>query len=464
MNVDVSTSYPEGVHSTYLSINVVTTPPVADIKQSVLRVLFVLIGIVGTFGNALVCIVISSALRKKPTTTNFLILNQAFVDLCTSIQLILLYTFSGIAIPEVGPWGEFLCRFWFSSTLLWMLFVVSTYNLVMLCLERFIAVALPLYYNARIKRKSALYMILFCWIVAPFVHFYYPIFFDYNENGICMKHLERRSAFIMGFVIIVWEFFVPFVLMSVLYICIMAALRHQQRRVHGTGHLSQNQTKTKTEGQMASLAVPQKPISLVSSSSKHPSGQGDSNAPIIVTSEQPMEASTNSSSAQASSSQGRTGQKQINSSQRLRRNLTFTLLAVFVMFGLCWLPNHMTFFLFSIGKAQLGTTWHDFTLVLAYMNMSVNPFIYAWKYRQFQQGFKAIFYRHICGRKTNDTEVVGYQFSHSSATYNNREASTKRKYGQSSPMNLPSENLVEEPAIDLLSNDVINHVSRAEKA
>lgn len=297
------------------------------------------------------------------------------------------------------------------------------------------------------------------------MHFYYPIFFDYNDNGVCKKHYERRSAFVMGFVIIVWEFVVPFVLMSGMYVCIMAVLRHQQSRVHGGGPNAGQESREAdaNRGQMASLAVPhQNPISLVSSSNLHLSPKThDSKAQIIVTSDQTVEASTNSSSAQPSSSQTRVGPKQITSSQRLRRNLTFTLLAVFVMFGLCWLPNHMTFFLFSIGKAQLQTPWHTFTLVLAYMNMSVNPFIYAWKYRQFQQGFRTIFCKGLCGSKSNSAEVLGFTFSHSSATFNNREgAATKKKYGQESPVNLPTGTVVDTAprSNDLLSNDVITEV------
>ncbi|KAJ8030461.1 D(2) dopamine receptor A [Holothuria leucospilota] len=443
-------------------VTTTTTGPIEkDAKQAVLHATYVLIGLVGTFGNALVCIVIASTIKKKGTTTNYLIFNQALVDLCTSLQLIFLYTFREMNVPQHGLWGEFLCRFWFSHTLLWTLFVVSTYNLVMLCLERFIAVTLPLYYNSRIKRKSALYMISFCWIGAPFVHFYYPIFFDYLEEGECKKHIELRSASIMGFVIIVWEFLVPFVVMSALYVCIMIALRHQQRRVHGaaTSAETNEDPNNGTERKMSNLTVPaHKPLSFISGT---PASTDGNQSHLNVTVDQLHEASTNSSSANPSS-QIRVKPKGVTSSQRLRRNLTFTLLAVFVMFGLCWMPNHMTFLLFSVGKAQLGTPWHKFTLALAYINMSINPFIYAWKYRQFQQGFKSIFCHKTCFKSNSGTEIAGAQFSYSSATHNNRDRATMSRYTQGSPRNKENggQNITppEIAANDLLTNDFTTDV------
>ena len=118
-------------------------------------VIFITIGVVGTIGNALVCIVITSTLAwSKSGTTNLLILNQAVIDSMTSFILILSYALPDPAVPKEGGWSEFICRMWVPHTLLWMLFVVSTYNLCMMSLERYFAVAYPVIYSTRFKKQN----------------------------------------------------------------------------------------------------------------------------------------------------------------------------------------------------------------------------------------------------------------------------------------------------------------------
>ena len=59
-------------------------------------------------------------------------------------------------------------------------------------------------------------------------------------------------------------------------------------------------------------------------------------------------------------------------------------------FALCTTVNEVTFFLSIIGAVRVDFTgwYYHFTVVLVLLNCCINPFIYAAKYRDFQEGVR----------------------------------------------------------------------------
>ena len=401
----LSTLLPDLTNSTL--VDPTLAPGQAPKQPIIVTVIFIIIGFVGTFGNALVCVVIASTLAwARSGTTNLLILNQAAVDTLTSVILILSYALPQPDIPETGRWAEFLCRMWVSHTLLWMLFVVSTFNLCMMSLERYIAVAFPVVYSTRFRKRTALGMIVFSWIVAPMLHYYYPVAFDYNDNGTCSNRGKSAEVAAIGVTLFIWEFFIPFVIMTVVYTRIVFLLRKQHLRVMRVAH--------DTGGNANSLP------------------RDDDTLPRIHIQKPPQSGANTPRAANAISQhpsmrhgQGKPPSGEHNAhrgvralSETLRRNVTITLLSVFVMYVICWMPNHLTFLQFGLGgPLNLSGAWYYITLVLAYLNMSINPFIYALKYNMFKQGFRRLFCRTRCVRslaklrreRTSDHSVIGHR-------------------------------------------------------
>ncbi|XP_071494131.1 histamine H2 receptor-like [Diadema antillarum] len=347
-----------------------------DEQPVVVTVIFLVIGVVGTVGNALVCLVIASTLAwSKGGTTNLLILNQAAVDTLTSLILILTYTLPNPDVPTIGSWAEFICRMWVSKTLLWMLFVVSTFNLCTMSLERYCAVAYPVLYSTRFNKRMAVVMILFSWIVAPLLHYYYPIAFDYNNAGTCANHGKTVVVAAVGVMLFTWEFFIPFTIMAVLYTRIVYLLRLQQRRVRvahvnpGTDAALHPSAPSRIHFEQTEDAASTSIINDVVSTSRPTAGCGQGNPRGNVAQRRPRAPS-----------------------ETVRRNVTITLLAVFIMYGICWMPNHVTFLQFGLGgPLDLTGGWYYFTLILSYLNMSINPFIYALKYKIFKEGCRRLF-------------------------------------------------------------------------
>ncbi len=86
------------------------------------NILFVIIGTIGVIGNLL---------------TTLMIMNQSILDLCGSIMMIasahVRYDIGGLS----GICGDLYCKVWMKKALLFGLFCSSTYNLVIITVEKY---------------------------------------------------------------------------------------------------------------------------------------------------------------------------------------------------------------------------------------------------------------------------------------------------------------------------------------
>jgi len=58
---------------------------------------------------------------------------------------------------------------------------------------------------------------------------------------------------------------------------------------------------------------------------------------------------------------------------------------------ICWSPNEIAFFLNFAGYTiDFAGSFYHFTVVLAFTNSCINPFIYAAKYREFQRAVRRL--------------------------------------------------------------------------
>jgi hypothetical protein len=71
--------------------------------------------------------------------------------------------------------------------------------------------------------------------------------------------------------------------------------------------------------------------------------------------------------------------------KRARMNVVKTLVMVAVSFVVCWSPNQIIYTMFNCGfKVDFSSTFYHFTVILAFANCCINPFIYAFQYDQFK--------------------------------------------------------------------------------
>ena len=79
--------------------------------------------------------------------------------------------------------------------------------------------------------------------------------------------------------------------------------------------------------------------------------------------------------------------------QLARRNTIKTLLIVGLCFIICWSQNEILFFMYNCGyDIQFNSVYFDFTLLMVFINCTVNPFIYLIKYRDYQEALRKFFH------------------------------------------------------------------------
>ena len=90
--------------------------------------------------------------------------------------------------------------------------------------------------------------------------------------------------------------------------------------------------------------------------------------------------------------------------QLARRNTIKTLLIVACCFIICWSQNQIMYFVFNIGyDINFNTTYFQITVLMVFLNCTVNPFIYLIKYRDYQKALKIFFGCNKC--KESDSSL-----------------------------------------------------------
>lgn len=93
--------------------------------------------------------------------------------------------------------------------------------------------------------------------------------------------------------------------------------------------------------------------------------------------------------------------------QRAKRNVTITLCLVFVSYVICWTPTEFGYILYNCGRPyDFEGTFHYVATVLVLCNMCTAPFIYTFKYEQFQNYLKRMFFGRCLGVNRIDVNTV----------------------------------------------------------
>ncbi|CAH3193644.1 unnamed protein product [Porites evermanni] len=196
-------------------------------------VAYSLILVVSLVGNSLIVLIVyNTPTLRKPI--NMLIANMAMSDLLLPIFLIPVR----LTDWHVGPWliggtlGQALCKI--HPSLVEISMKVSIQSLVLITVDRYAAVVVPLR-SPLISRKVCRCLIVGTWILA--VPFCWPYLFTYNlveyqEGKRCMNQWEvifgEKSSFAIYLLsACILFFYIPFVVLVILYSIILIKLKKQ---------------------------------------------------------------------------------------------------------------------------------------------------------------------------------------------------------------------------------------------
>ena len=127
--------------------------------EKTLRIVYYTIGTISILGNGYVILVMFHSSLVFKTITNLYICNQSAVDLCVAITLVSSAYISGNSVPSSGVAGEMYCKLWLTKFLLWGFLVNSTYNLVIMTMERYACVIHPIWH--KVNRMACFFRKMF---------------------------------------------------------------------------------------------------------------------------------------------------------------------------------------------------------------------------------------------------------------------------------------------------------------
>lgn len=325
--------------------------------QLVYIVLEVVIACLAVAGNTLVCwsVSVNSNLQS---ITNFFVVSLAVADIAVGL----------LAIPfAITISFGFCANFYgclFIACFVLILTQSSIFSLLAIAVDRYIAINNPLRYNSLVTGQRAKAFITLCWVLSVMIGLTPLMGWNKGSNSsstetstklpICPEgktHCLFEGVVTMNYMIY-FNFLgcvmLPLVAMLGIYIHIFCAARRQLR--------------------------------LMSVKVAHTPAPGEK---------------TFSGSCRS------TLQKEVHAAKSL---------AIIVgLFAICWLPLHIINSVNHLCEncERPGIWVMNIAIILSHANSVVNPFIYAYRIREFRQTFRKILYQHILGKRDGQRHGIG---------------------------------------------------------
>ncbi|XP_071788461.1 galanin receptor 2b-like [Asterias amurensis] len=160
--------------------------------------------------------------------TNRLILHQSVIDAIAGVVFFLHKVIKPVGITvslQSNIYDQLVCRFMTSDYLLWSVNVASTYNLVIISLERLMATCYPVKYRNTWSRGMLKYAVGASWAIG-FVYAAHMIIIYEPFNGRCRTvDMQLGVQVLVGATVVGMEYFIPIVIMVVSYTKILIMLR-----------------------------------------------------------------------------------------------------------------------------------------------------------------------------------------------------------------------------------------------
>ena len=140
-----------------------------------LQIVSFIIGTVGFFLNILVVVIIALYRPMHKLLTNIIIANQSAMDAVFAVVLVVgtYYQPDPTKILVKGNVAdEILCRVWYTKTPLWGMLISTTYGIVLLTFDRYLAVVYPIFYKTKIAKNMTLRIVVLTtlWFLGPSLH------------------------------------------------------------------------------------------------------------------------------------------------------------------------------------------------------------------------------------------------------------------------------------------------------
>lgn len=417
-------------------------------QASTTMLLLMFINLVVLVGNFLVILTVIVNKRMRNSSSNLLITSLA----CSDFFLSLLVLPFCIVNHSMGFWifGQYLCRIWLSTDV-WLC-TASIYNLVIITVDRFIAVTKPLSYKTVITTKRISVMISVAWLLSLVVGI--PLVFtERKEISHCQcSQMHNKPSFILTSSLV--SFYAPFLVIIYFYYRIYKKIRSVSSSLTkgfidiGNDYPEKVSTTKFKPADERSLLIRNKGADYESanlrihrggyctsdekSSRKRVSSTSQTSVSVHNSIVRPRSQtwemcsqnriSTRSSEVDISDTSiimmtksrrySHAGRRHENNITRYQKRLAFELNALKTVgvvtgcFLICWFGFCLIYALRAIQNYPLSDTVVSVAAWFGYANSGINPFIYAACNHQYRRGFRRLFRRRntlqmLSGRRTS---------------------------------------------------------------
>lgn len=328
----------------------------------VVPVVFSVIAVLGFVGNLSVIIVVVANLQMR-STTNTLILSLAVADL---LFIVICVPFTAVSYAiTVWPFGTAWCKIY--QFTIHVTAYVSVYTLVLMSLDRYLAVVHPIRsLTLRTQRNAMIAVvtatIVICILNAPTLPDYGLLWHEYGgEDRIACINLRLLTEETHYGCVFYGSFFafgyaIPLSLVCVLYGMMLHRLRNRKAPSTSTASAAASTARTTA-------------TSPCGRKSKRATADDDATTP----------------KSRRSSS---------------KRRVTRLVIVVVVIFAASWLPAQVVFLAQHCAHAgnELGIIAFKIAAnCLSYMNSCVNPILYAFLSEPFRKNFRRLLFCRLCG-------------------------------------------------------------------
>lgn len=286
-------------------------------------------------GNILTIYAVYSTPSLQTPTNNFVI-SLAMADLIVGVMMPLHSAF--LVTPSL-PYNKWACLV--RITCLLTPCCASIFSLLLIAVDRHIAILDPLHYQTRMSSRKSKILILIVWIYVVFLGVLVLFWNSWIPSEMpCIIANTLTTYYI--YVFISAQYFIVIFIIIVLYTQIFCAAKVQERRM---------------------------------------SGRTNSN---------PQHIAENDNHSQ-------------NNTYANSRKATTTLMLVVGLFLLCWTP-FVTVLTLQVLDIDISYQVYLVILFLAITNSSLNPVVYGWRNSQFRQAYRKVFHK-MCAKCSWHKEV-----------------------------------------------------------
>ena len=303
------------------------------VVQLYIRYALIGIAIFGIGSNAVVlcALIVHRAQESKKRDIYLLIINQNLLDLCCCVIMLISMSVKVTTIYLTGALGYIVCAIFTNNSLLLCLLNASVINLMALTVERYLKVVHSFWSKKHLKSWMIYAAIVFSWIAGILSVFPIGMTTSFVAQGSCMGFALYWANTGLNMGVGTWSTVSFFILPMIIFIYCYGRI----------------------------VVVMRKQMRVMAGHNVQSSAH-------------------NASQAQ---------------SQRVKWNIIKTMIIVSAFFSCCWLPWNMHLLLFK--AVDLGNTVGYTVMFLPYVNIALNPFIYATKY----EGVRRILARMMKCRK-----------------------------------------------------------------